>query len=595
MSGLAGWIAFDRPPASARRTIETMARAIRNRGPAATEIRPGQNAALGWNKSRRHAGAAMQMSDDRGTLVAMLDGQIANADALAAELGCPADPIAVLCAGYRRWGIETPGRLRGGLAAAVWDEAAGRLLLIRDRIGVKPLCYHIGPNGFLFASDARAIMASGLYDPAIDADAIPILLQPRLTLADETPLKDVRQLRPGHMLTLDRARAREHCYWRLESRDHPDNWETTRETVRALLASSVAEAVYGETDRHAMLSGGIDSTSVAALAADAELATYCLRFTSSDEPFAASDLRPDVDAPFAAQAAKALGADHHDIAVAPDALIAAIPAARAARDLPGWGQFDASMHILFAAMAQATDLALSGEAADEYFGGYPYFFDPALQARDGFPWLGNGPSLAEALAEEVRASADPGEAERARYAQLLAEVPRLPGEGETAARLREIFYLGMQGPLAVVLDRKDRMSSAHGIEIRLPFCDHRLVEYLWNVPWEMKARGGVKGLLKAAVADIVPAATLDRRKSAYPHIQSRAYDALLVEQARAIAADPADPVAALFAPEALETLIASLEAAAAGGKRFPGGANPAYMLVHIVELSDWIGRYGVTL
>jgi asparagine synthase (glutamine-hydrolysing) len=597
MSGLAGWIDFDRDMNRERGRFATMLATLRHRGPKGERTSCRGHAVLG---ARLSACAARNGTADAAprndNIIALLDGHIANVRTLAEELQARSEaPEDLLVAAYGRWGIDFVAHLAGGFAVALWDEASGTLLLARDRFGVKPLYWFAYPNGLIFGSEPKAIMANELFVSRLDLSKLPILLQPRLTQSGETPLIGLREVSPAHCLTFRASQVSERRYWSLESAPHRDDFATTAARVRALLGESVVGETAGETDLGAMLSGGIDSSSVVALAAQQRtepVRTYCVRV--DDGYFVASDLRPDIDAPFAVKAAAFFGTQHREIAVTTRSLLDAASSARHARDLPGWGQFDASMHVLFGEMAREGDIALTGEAADEFLGGYPYFFRPDIIAGTGFPWLGDGPRLSDQLAAEVRRYVDPREDERARYEALLASVPRLPGEDPENARMREIFWFGMAGPLAMVLDRKDRMSAAWGLDVRIPFCNHRLVEYLWNVPWRMKCQGGVKGVLKAAMTDLLPSSTLNRRKSAYPHAQSPDHDRLLIAEVRRIAADTNDPVRDFFAPGALEELIATLESGAPG-RMLPGGASPAYMLIHVVELSCWLGEYRVSI
>jgi asparagine synthase (glutamine-hydrolysing)/putative beta-lactam synthetase len=612
LSALAGWVDFGRELAGERAAVTAMTASMRHRGPAHMEVWCGGHAALGFCAPAGATRSASVVPDASGRArdpaAIMLDGHVTNLAELAGELEAAGailptrTPAEILLGAYARWGEKFVEHLHGAFALALWNEATRELLLARDRIGLKPLYWYAYPTGLLFGSEPKAIMANPRFAPRLDLAKLPILLQPRLTEGGETQLLGLNQVRPAHVLQHRAGVLTQRRYWALESAPHRDDFETTAARLRALLADSVAGETAGETRCGAMLSGGIDSSSVVALAAQplpggvepVSVDSYCIRLSGDGNNFASTELRPDIDAPFAAQAAAHFRIPHHELAVSTEALLAAIPATRRARDLPGWGQFDASMYILFGEMSRRSGVGLSGEAADEFLGGYPYLFKRETLTCSGFPWLGNGLKLADFLSDEARRHVDPDEDERARHARLFAEIPRLDGEDPHNARMREILFFGMAGPLAVVLDRKERMSAAWGLDIRIPFCDHRLVQYLWNVPWSMKCRGGVKGLLKAAMADLLPASTLERKKSAYPHVQSSVHDHALIAEASRIAADERDPVRGLFAAGALDRLIATLESGS-GGKEFPGGASPAYMLIHVVELSRWLAEYRVSV
>jgi asparagine synthase (glutamine-hydrolysing)/putative beta-lactam synthetase len=445
-------------------------------------------------------------------------------------------------------------------------------------------------------------MANPLFEARLELSALPVLLQPRLALPGETPLAGLREVPPACLVSCTGGGPSVRRYWRLTSEPHHESFPQTAHHVRALLAEAVRGQAPASGPCGAMLSGGVDSTSVAALAARSRrrehasgtLDTFCVEFGGAGTSFVPTELRPDVDSPYAAAAALFIGSRHHQVTATMADLLGAIPATRKARDLPGWGQFDASMYLLFQQMRRTCAVALSGEAADEFFGGYPYFFKPELVARDSFPWLGDGPQLCDYLSAEVKAAIDPCEDTRARYHQLLSGVPRLDGEDRLNARMREVLFLGMSGPLAVILDRKERMSMASGLEVRLPFCDHRLVQYVWNVPWPMKSRGGLKGLLKAAMADSLPPATLGRAKSAYPHVQDPGHEQALLAEARGVVNDSASPLAGIFDTPRLNSLM---DEVCAGTLRaaLPGGASGAQLFVQLVEAHHWVGDYQVSL
>nr|SBO99907.1 Asparagine synthetase [glutamine-hydrolyzing] [Nonomuraea gerenzanensis] len=620
--GLVGWIDHERDLTQHMDTIRAMSDTLAARAPDGGALHLTRHAALAHRhlalpstpQSPQSPQSPQRPQGPRGPLgqlgpqpalfptqqgdgVALAyDGAIYNLAALRRGLGL--SPLAtdtdVLLHAYLTHGADFVTSLIGAFALAIWDGRDRRLLLARDHLGLKPLYYHPYPGGILFASLPGGIMANPLFTPRLDRSLMTMVLQPRLTLAGETPLEGLREVEPAHVLTYTPDRGpHSRAYWRLVSEPHEDPPARTAERVRELFDAAVAGQLPASGPCGAMLSGGVDSTSVAALAArllPGKLDTYCVEFDSDRAHFAPTELRPDVDAPFAAAAAQFMGSRHTTLTATMRDLLAAIPATRRARDLPGWGQFDASMYLLFRRMREDTTVALSGEAADEFFGGYPYLFKPELIGRDTFPWLGDGPKLADYLVPELAREGD----EKARYAQLLGEVPRLPGERGLDARMREVLYLGMAGPLAVVLDRKERMSAAQGLHVRLPFCDHRLVQYVWNVPWSMKCGGGLKSLLKDAMAGLLPPSTLNRRKSAYPHVQNPAHDQALVREARWIANASESPLRPMFDAPRLNGLLDRIGAGELRAQ-LPGGSSGAQLLVNLVELNAWVREYRVSI
>ncbi|AZC26572.1 asparagine synthase (glutamine-hydrolyzing) [Pseudomonas sessilinigenes] len=614
MSGMAGWVDLrhgvgqqtNLPRSKVARIVSAMIAAMAGRGPDGQAVWLAPELALGHCRtvtSRYDGEEQPWIGEIRGATVAILyTGQIYNAGQLQHTLtGLGPEPdrwtyAEIIRRAYAQWGAGFVEHLEGMFAIALWDSQKRELLLARDRLGLQPLYYTLTDGGIIFASVSTAIEAHPQFTARLDTSALAIVLQPRMALPGETPLQGLHELPPATVLSFSERGQTQKRYWRLESAPHTATFEQTAEQVRALLEGVVARQYEHEVPCAAMLSGGIDSTSVAALVmkqlaargAGAALDTFCLKFDTDEDAFTSTELRPDIDAPFAALAAEYMGTRHTTLSATMQDLLNVIPATRTARGLPGWGQFDASMYLLFERMRGNCSVALTGEAADEIFGGYPYYFKPQLLARAQFPWLGDGPKLADYLSPALAPAQWVAEDERARYDYWLSQVPRLPGESAEAARMREVLFLGMSGPLSVILDRKERMSMSQGLEVRVPFCDPQLIQYVWNVPWEMKSRGGVKGLLKAAMHDILPPTTLSRKKSAYPHIQDTEYDRALISEARWIATDPKSPIAWMFDTPRLSALIEQIAANQLNASMLPGGASPAHLLIQLVEMHRWI-------
>ena len=375
----------------------------------------------------------------------------------------------------------------------------------------------------------------------------------------------MHEVKPGHLVKIDRRGCHEYPYWRLVGREHTDDLRTTVGTVRELLEDIVERQLIADVPRASMLSGGLDSSAIAALAArslarsgEGPLLTYSVRFDGEEEHFRSTQLRPERDAPYAAMVAEHIGSEHVEVVLKARDVAEAIPQARHARDLPSIGQFDTSMLLMFAALRERSTVALSGEAADEVFGGYPWFHDDGTVWREKFPWLGDAPQLTDYLTADARAALRPDAQTADRYATLRAQVPRLAGEDGLNARMREVLFFSLHGPLLMLLDRKDRMSMAVSLEVRVPFCDHRLLEYVWNVPWEMKvADGREKSLLRMAVQDLLPDPVLYRPKSAYPAMHDPEHDVAIRDAARALLDDSASPLRDLLDPVALRELAGS--------------------------------------
>ena len=232
-----------------------------------------------------------------------------------------------------------------------------------------------------------------------------------------------------------------------------------------------------------------------------------------------------------------------------------------ARDLPfGYGDLDTSLYLLFKAIREHSTVALSGESADEIFGGYPYFHDPVVQKTDEFPWIaieyGVFDTTSHIFTPALRSTLDLDNYLRYRYDQGVAEVQRLDGEDEFTHRMRVMSYLHLTRYMRNLLDRKDRISMAVGLEVRVPFCDHRLVEYVYNTPWSLKTYDGrEKSLLRGATRDVLPTSVVQRVKAPYPSTRDPQYGAALQMQAKDLLATDDDTLFGLIDRAALEQII----------------------------------------
>ncbi len=547
MCGITGWTDWSRDLGEQRSILERMTRTLAPRGPDAEGLWLSRHALLGHRRLAiidLENGAQPMLAEAGGRVALTYSGEVYNFRELRAELETlgqvfrtRSDTEVVLRA-YLQWGEASFARLRGIYGFALWDEREQSLWLVRDRFGVKPLYYYPTAGGVLFASEPKAIFANPEANPVLDASGIAELFA--LTTAP-TPghglYKGLRQVRPGQALRFDRNGVRELVYWALRAERHEEGAEDSAERAGQLLREAVAEQLVADVPLGSLLSGGLDSSAISAFAVAAldgdarRLPTFSVDFPGEGRGFVPTPWQSSWDEPYAQLAANFLGTPHRTVLVAPEEVLEQDEAVLQARDLPGWGELDASLYLLFRQVREHTTVALSGESVDEVFGGYPFFHDPSALAHDGFPWLAGKSGPWQLLRREVAERVAAPEYIRARYREALAEVPRLDGEDAAQRRQREVAYLALSRWLPAMLERKDRMSMAVGLEVRVPFCDHRLVEYVWNLPWALKSVAGEsKSLLRRALRGHLPQAILERRKSGFPANPDPRYLTLLRER-----------------------------------------------------------------
>jgi asparagine synthase (glutamine-hydrolysing) len=611
MCGITGWVDFGRDlrGEGERAAIEAMTATMICRGPDAGGTWCSAHAAIGHRRLSviDLAGGAQPMrAPGEDDVVLTFSGEIYNFTELRHELAAQGHEFRtrsdteVLLHGYLEWGADCVRRLNGMFAFGIWDGRRQELLLARDRLGVKPLYYAARPDGVLFGSEPKAVLAHPEFRAEIDSEGLAELFS---QVGTGTPghgvYRGLAEVRPGTLVRAGRGGIRESAYWRLEAREHAGDLASTAGTVRDLLADIVHRQTVADVPLCSLLSGGLDSSVVSALAADslrrrdrAKLATFSVDFTGSADAFTPDQLRPSHDEPFARAAAEYIGSRHSTITLEADDLVTAQWAPLAAHDLPTFGDMYVSFVLLCREISKQSTVALSGEAADEVFGGYPWYHVPALLAAPTFPWAARG-SWEPLLRPDVRARIRLREYAADRYAQALAEVPRLAGESREDRRIREILYLGLTRWLPFLLDRKDRLSMACGLEVRVPFTDHRLVEYVWNVPWSMKEAGGIeKGLLRTGADGLLPGDLLRRRKSIYPGAADPAYERAIDAQLRRLLTQPDAPLFDLISREALT-------AAYADDPRLPGlmSVQPSSTspVAFLLDVNRWLERSGVII
>ncbi|MGL4174119.1 MAG: asparagine synthase (glutamine-hydrolyzing) [Actinomycetota bacterium] len=556
MCGITGWVSFHRDLTRHQVEVGAMTATMACRGPDAEGRWLGHHAALGH---RRLAvidieGGTQPMSVDThdGSVVLTYSGEVYNSTELRRELGTRGHHFETRCdtevvlRGYLEWGEGIAERLNGMYAFALWDNRIDTLVLIRDRLGVKPLYFYPTDDGVLFGSEPKAIHANPLTERAIDLDGLRGLFS--LTQQPGSSLWcGMREVPSGGVVSVDRTGLRERRYWTLQTLAHADDLPVTVAHVRALLADIVDRQLVSDVPLCTLLSGGLDSSVITALAAakrghgGQSVRSFAVDFVGREGDFVPDDFRATSDAPFALDVAAHVGSDHE--AVILDHAELADPAVRraviTARDSPlSLGDMDASLYLLFRAVRERSTVALSGESADEVFGGYRWFHQPEVRTERTFPWLGVFVSgerarLSGRFTSELTTALDLPEYIRDQYNSAVAEVDFLANESIEEKTMRVACYLHVTRFVRMLLERKDRLSMAVGLEVRVPFCDHRLVEYVYNTPWAFKTFDGrEKSLLRAASADLLPRSVVDRVKVPYPVIPDPRYAAALVQQSR---------------------------------------------------------------
>ncbi|HEX6871582.1 MAG TPA: asparagine synthase (glutamine-hydrolyzing) [Micromonosporaceae bacterium] len=599
MCGIAGLVDFDRDVRTARPLLQAMTDTMSCRGPDDEGL--WLDAHVGFGHRRLavidiEGGRQPMVADTEGRAMAVLtySGEIYNFRELREELvgyghhfRTRSDTEVVLRA-YLQWGESFVDHLNGMYAFGIWDAREERLILVRDRMGIKPLYYSPQPHGVLFGSEPKAILAHPDADHTIDEAGIRELFGD-VKAPGAAVFRNMPELRPAHVLIADRDGIRVRRYWGFEAREHEHDQARTIATVRGLLEDIVDRQIISDVPLCTLLSGGLDSSTLTALAARSlapqgqRVRSFAVDFVDHVENFTPDVIHPVPDAPYVDAVAAHVNAEHRHIVLDSHDMTGADVrhAVVKALDWPTFlGSMDISLYLLFKAIREHSTVALTGESADELFGGYPWFHFPVYTQSGTLPWtlahnLGV-PTLFGPLFSRI----DLLNYQRDQLRQAFSEVPRMPGEEGHPRRMREFTHYFLTRFLRVLLDRKDRLSMAVGLEVRVPFCDHRLMEYVYNVPWAFKSFDGKeKSLLRAAVSDLLPQVVLDRPKSGYPVSQDPAYDRTIREELAKLLVDDHPPVEPLLHPAVVRAI-----------RKDPLAANDLTRIEvdQALHLNDWL-------
>lgn len=461
----------------------------------------------------------------------------------------------VVLKAFIHYGTDIFKNFNGIFSFAIWNDKKQELTLCRDQFGIKPLYYTLIDDTIVFSSEIKAILKYPSITPIVDKQGICELfgIGPSHTPGTSV-FKNIFEIEPAHYAVFNSYGFKSFEYWKLETKEHIDNFDTTCEKVRNLLFDSIQKQLVSDVPLCAMLSGGLDSSIIVSYASKyfkenglAPLETYSIDYIDNDKNFIKSDFQPNSDNYFIELMKDKFNTKHHNIVIDTPELAEALEDAMIARDMPGMADVDSSLLLFCKNIKQNAKVALSGECSDEIFAGYPWFFrDDALNSKT-FPWSIAIAERQNLLNTQIAEKVNLKDYIDYRYNESISKVEFCSKDSEQTKQKRVISYLTMNWFMQTLLDRSDRMSMYNGLELRVPFCDYRLVEYLWNIPWEIKAfNGREKGLLRYIVKDILPEEIVNRKKSPYPKTHNPTYLKKVKSMLTNIMDDPNSPITDLL-------------------------------------------------
>ncbi|MCQ6280997.1 asparagine synthase (glutamine-hydrolyzing) [Bacillus sp. EB600] len=614
MCGISGWVDFKRDMRKETNAIEKMAHTLSKRGPDETNIWNDIHVGFGHKRlivvDPEGGRQPMSKSSNHGSHYTICyNGELYNTEDLRKVLHTKGysfkghSDTEVLLTAYIEWAEDCVHYLNGIYAFAVWDSEQEKLFIARDRLGVKPLFFSEQGNGIIFGSEIKAILANPEIKTVLDHSGLAEVFGLGPSKTPGTGIfKGINELRPAHALTFSKNGLKIWRYWNVKSSEHTENALETAEHIRYLVTDAVTRQLVSDVPLCTFLSGGLDSSIITAIAAagftdqgKGPLHTYSIDYEGNDVHFKANEFQPNADGVYIQKVSDAYNTIHHKKIISQDQLAYDLIEAVYVRDCPGMADVDSSLLWFCKEIKKDFTVSLSGECADEIFGGYPWFHRKDDLERPGFPWMRSVNERQNLLNEHWRNKLTINDYVMDKYNQTIAESPILEGESGEAAQRRQLFYLNMIWFMTTLLDRKDRMSMGASLEVRVPFADHRLVEYVWNIPWEIKMYDNrEKGILRKAFEGVLPEEVLYRKKSPYPKTHNPQYTLAVQSMLREILTDKSSILHELFDKDYLQSIVES------GGAAFKEPwfgqlMTGPQLLAYLAQIHIWFKAYNINI
>ena len=609
MCGITGFVNYKKNILSYKNILENMTNSLYKRGPDERGHYINEHIALGHQRliviDPEGGKQPMIEKCSFGEYVIVYNGQIYNTKELKQvlkekgfEFKTRSD-TEVLLKSYIHYGTDVIHHLNGIFSFAIWNSQTEELFLARDHFGVKPLFYTFFDDSFIFASELKAIFKYPNIHRTIDKHGISELfgLGPAHT-PGFTVYKDIYELKPAHFAILNKNGFYTKRYWKLKNKPHIENFKETCSHLKYLLNDSVNIQLNSDVPICTFLSGGLDSSILTKLIGENRkknglppIPTYSVDYVDNDKNFVKSDFQPNSDNYYINLMTENSYSENQKVVLDTPNLANALEDAMIARDMPGMADVDSSLLLFCKQVKKEHTVTLMGECADEIFGGYPWFFREDALKSSTFPWSIALNERQQILSPSISKEIDLKNYVDYRYNESLNDVEILDIDSKETAQKRKITHLTINWFMQTLLERGDRMGMYSGLEIRVPFCDYRLAEYMWNVPWEIKALNDrEKGLLRYVCKDILPKEIVERKKSPYPKTHNPTYLAKVKYMLSEILSNPNAPINSLLNRKYI------LEILETNGKAF---SRPWFgqlmtgpqLMAYICQVNMWLEKY----
>ena len=612
MCGICGYI-NSKEKVKSDNIIKNMANEMSKNSPEALNIYINSNIALGYSRTSvidlLNGNQPMSYEYDSNIYTIVYSGNLYNSDEIKKDLinqgfdfktTSDAEVVLVSYIAYKEKCLE---KFSGIYSFVIHTQKNNTLFLARDRLGVKPLFYTISNNTLIFASEIKAILKHPFIKAKIGEKEIMELigLGPAHNPGN-TYFKDIYELKAGHFATYSDINFNTYCYWDLKTENFEDDIYTTISKTKELVTASLKRQLISDVPVCTMLSGGLDSSVLTALAKqeNSKLSTFSIDFTGNDTAFESNAYQPTQDSEFVKIMSKYLDTNHKVIYFKNEDLFHMLKDSMIARDMPGMADIDASMYVFCKAISEnGFKVAISGECSDEIFGGYPWYYREKLVNYDSFPWALSDDIRDNLLKKDLCKNYNIKEYIKESYDNTINSVV-LNSSNELENKFRKTNYLTIKWFMNTLIERTDRTSKASGLEVRIPFADHKIFEYIYNAPARYKL-GLVhnnepveKYLLRKAFEGDLPKEVVYRKKSPFPKTYGKDYLALVENEIRNILANKNNPIHEIVDIEYLNKI---LETNGNVLKENWFGQLMTYpqTLAYLIQINMWLEEYNVNI
>ena len=608
MCGIAGEVSFSSAVIKNKDSFLKMQKVLAPRGPDQNGIYIKDNVALVHSRlcviDIENGIQPMTAKYDNKEFTIVYNGELYNTEEVRSELKRYGHTFfghsdtEVILKSYIQWKEDCVEKFNGIFAFAIWDDEENKLFFARDRIGVKPLFYTVVGNSFIFGSEIKALLAHKYVEPVIDENSLAEIM---FIGPGRTPgygvFKGINEVKPACCGFYGKNGIRIKKYWTLKDREHTDTFEQTVERVRELITDAITRQLVSDVPVGTFLSGGLDSSIISSVAnshfknSGKKLMTFSVTYEDNDKYFKKSKFQPNSDTEYIKKMVEYLDCESYLITLNNRDLANALLDSVDARDLPGMSDVDSSLLLFCKEIKKHCTVALSGECADEIFGGYPWYRDKDIRATNGFPWAQSTLYRKSFIKDDIKLP-DAEDYVYSRYKNTLINTSKLQGISPLESRMKEMMKLNLDWFMQTLLDRKDRMSMYNALEVRVPFCDYRIAEYLYSVPWEYKDYNSYeKGLLRKAVEGILPEEVLWRKKSPYPKTHNPEYLKIVSEMLKEIITNNNSPLLTFIKKSELEKLLNTENSEPWYGQLMTTPQTIAYF----VQINYWLEKYKIII